>query len=349
MNEDNIKKAFYKLTTTEEFDEKIKSRLEQSGKQNIKIKPRSFAAVAAVLLVVVLVGNVTAYGVSEEYRSRLSEFLNINSENTHYIGSTCINNGIKMNVASTHVVNNTAMIMLVLTKESGDTFKNCMNPGTLEISINDCEQDGYMCYTELSENRLELNIYISMTIVEEFKGGEVFLKIKGLECNESQVTDLNFEDEFEDAFRFDAWNDKLKDAYIEGVWESKFILQEDLDNTVVLENQNKDKRVKMCGRTLQLENVVIADMMVVANATTIGDIEPVTYDLFSSIHPGSGMYYGVAVEIYYENGEVNKMDCMLDNEGNIIAYSLEVIDKESIEYVKIGECVIRRKIENIKE
>lgn len=328
MREDDIKKAYTKLTTSEEFDGRVKCKVE-SQTLHKSTNRKGFVAAAVLLLVVVLAGNATAYGVSEEYRNRLSEFLHINTDDTHYIGTASTDNGITMSVGSTHVVNNTAMILLVFTKENGDTFKNGLNPDEMELAIEGSVQDGYMCYTELSEDEKELNCYISLPIDEAYKGGELSLKINGLICNESQVTDLSFEEEFEE-------------AHIKGVWKSEFVLREDLDNTVVLENPDKSDTVEMCGRTLQIENVVVGDVVVIANTITLGDIEPLPFDPFSSLYVGSGAYYGVFVTIYYENGEVNEMDCMLDDEGNIIAYSLEVIDKEKIESVKVGGCVVRK-------
>ena len=168
MREEDIKNAFAKLTTSEEFDDRVKDSIENHTLHK-STNRKGLVAAAALLLVVVLAGNATAYGVSEEYRNRLSEFLHINSEDTHYIGTTCTDNGITMSVDSTHVVNNIAMIMLVFTKENGDTFKNGMNPDQMEFAIEGSVQDGYMCYTELSEDKKELNCYISLPIDEAYK------------------------------------------------------------------------------------------------------------------------------------------------------------------------------------
>ena len=331
MREDELKEVFSKVHTNSEIDARIKKQVENKmsgGRRRVIGIQKKFAAVLASILVLFLAGNVTGYAFSEEYRSTLSEFLHINNEETHYIGTTDSDNGITMSIESTHVVGNTAMVMAVFKKQNGDNFKNSLNPD-VELTADGKELSGFFVYSVLSEDKNILNCYISFPTEQAFIGKNVVLNVDGLVCNESQTTDLSFEEEFEE-------------AYINGEWESEFVLEPDMDNTWLFVNPDKSRTVSMCGRTLEIEHAIVGDMAVIVNTETIGEIKPLPYDPFSNVYVGSGAYYDVYVSISYKNGREDRLDCTLDDEGNIIAYSLNVINKDDIVKITVGGCTLEK-------
>lgn len=331
MKENELRDAFFRITTCNEMDARIKQQVEEKmngTNRRTGSELKRFVAVLAGLLVLFIAGNVTAFAFSEGYRSSLSEFLNIDREDTHYIGDTDSDSGICMSVESTHVVGNMAMVMAVFTKENGEDFKNSLSPD-VRLSAGGKELSGFFVYSNLSEDKRILNCYISFQMNRDFTGSKVALSVEELVCNESQVTDLDFEEEFEE-------------AYIKGNWECEFVLEPDRDNTLQFINQDKDRKVSMCGRSLEVKSAVVGDMAVIVNTATIGEIEPLPVDPFSNICVSSGAYYDVFVSIFYKDGSVDKLDCALDDDGNIIAYALDVINKPDIEKITVGNCTLEK-------
>jgi|GEM_PF-1790679 hypothetical protein len=305
------------------FDESIRKKA-LSGKNAHK-----YRSVVTLLIIIVLVGltNFAAYALSGEYRELLATVLHLKSEDIHYLGYQDSNNGIRMTVVSSHVVNGTAVILYSFEKENGKRFENGMNPSMNALKINSKEisESAFSCgYTELSEDSKILYCYFEWTIPENISNQSAELCVQNLICNQSQVLGST-------------WQDQL----IEGKWKVTFSLQEDPDNTLTIINDNHTDEILLCGKELQIDNIVISDMIIKVSTTTLKETK-VPFDPLSNIYTGSGAYYGIYIHLKYKDGTMtDQIDCFLDNENNIMACLPETIQKANISEVHIGDIIIK--------
>lgn len=256
-------------------------------------------------------------------QNQLAKKLHLDEENTSIINKSISNNGITMTVVSSHVAKNTAVVMLAFSKDSKEPFGNCLNPDIEKLTIGNKIIENNMLLSELSEDKKTLYCYLTWHMEEPIDGKEVVLNVEQLICNESQVAGKTFSDEI-----------------INGKWPMDFILEANADNTITGINSNLSNRVSMCGKELQINSVVIADLQVIVNTTTISD-RGTPQDLLSNVSTQSGMYYGVYVTVVYEDGsQSEKMDCSLDAHNNIIAYSLNTLTDKKIKEVHVKDIVI---------
>ncbi|MCX8132219.1 MAG: hypothetical protein N3I35_19260 [Clostridia bacterium] len=310
-------------------DDKLISRADEDNvgiKSHHKYKWSKWTVLAASLTLI-FVASLTAFAASSEFRALLAEVLHLNREDTHYIGLSDSDNGVTMRVVSSHVCNNTAVVLFTFKKDNGKAFGNGINP-----SINLCDKKGKNIfdsgmaggiYTELSEDHKTLLCFYTWSFPRGFSEKAVSLKVDELRCNWSEIAGKT-------------WPDEL----IRGNWSVEFELMEDIDNTVTILNSNKSKTVAMCGKTLQIDSISMTDMLLIVNTTTLSD-SGMPVDILSNVSTASGSYYGVYIQLTYADGSVSeRKDCSLDENGNIIAWFPETILMDKVEKIHVGELIV---------
>lgn len=260
---------------------------------------------------------------STRVQNQLAKKLYLNEANLSIENKSISDIGITMSVAASHVTKNTAVVMLAFSKDSEEPFGNCLNPDLKEFTIENKTIEKYMLISELSEDKKNLYCYLTWHMKEPLDGKTVVLDVEQLVCNESQVEGKTFSDEI-----------------INGKWPLDFVLESNKNNSIAVINPNLSERVSMCGKELQINSVVIADLQVIVNTTTLSD-KGKPRDLLSSVSTESGSYYGVYVTVVYEDGsQSKKMDCHLDEDNNIIAYSFNTLLGKKIKKVHVKGIVI---------
>ncbi|RCX09355.1 hypothetical protein DFR58_13631 [Anaerobacterium chartisolvens] len=313
----------------EEYNIKNERLLDNGG---IAVKtPRTnkwiICSILAACLTLIFAAGLTTYSASSDFRGLLAKVLHLDVEDTHYIGLSDSDNGVVLTVVSSHVCKGTAVVLLTFEKDDGQPFGNGMNPS---INLYDKKGDKVFksgmsggIYTELSEDRKTLFCYYTCIFPSNFLEKAVTLKVDELSCNWSEVAGKT-------------WPDEL----IRGNWCVSFELRDGKDNAVTVENYDKSKIVEMCGKKLQIDSVLMSDMLLIANTTTLSD-SGMPVDFLSSVSTASGSYYGVYIWLTYADGSVSeRKDCLLDQNGNIIAWFPETILMDEVTAIHIGEIII---------
>lgn len=264
-----------------------------------------------------------------DFRKLLAQKLNINDDNkklTVTEGNTVNNNGITMKVGSTYTNGIMGIALLAFAKDNGEIFYNSMTPDLKNVLLkrNNEKEVQYQIITELSEDSKVLFCYISFASAKGLTNDIISFDIENLSCNQSQVEGVTF-----------------KDKIIYGNWSSQMWIVH-YDETITATNTTLSEIVSMCGKELQLNSLSLANTVAIINTTVLSDEGlPSGWDaLLSSVSTQSGSYYGVYVEVIYEDGTSNKTDCTLDEDGNIIAWFLEPIKMESVKTVVVGDVSI---------
>jgi hypothetical protein len=267
---------------------------------------------------------------SIEFQKLLAQKLNISDENEklfEFAGDMVSNNGITMKVGSTYSNGNMGITLLAFVKDNGEIFYNSMTPHLKDVSLlkyNSNKEVECQIITELSKDSKVLFCYVSFTSAKGLINEIVCFNFENLSCNQSKEEGLTFKDEI-----------------IYGNWSSRMWVFEN-DETITVTNTALSETVSMCGKKLQLNSVSLANTVAIINTTILSDEGlPSGWDaLLSSVSTQSGSYYGVYVEVMYEDGTSNKTDCTLDEDGNIIAWFLEPIKMESVKTVVVGDVSI---------
>jgi hypothetical protein len=309
-------------------DELIHRAGEESIAVKTLLKNKSLRrSIFAACIALFFVASVTTYAASSSFRELLAEVLHLNVEDTHYIGLSDSDNGITMKVISSHIANNTAVILLTFEKENGQAFGNGMNPNIIlyDKKGNNIFKSGTAggIYTELSEDSKTLFCYYTWNFPSNFSERIVTLKVDELRCNWSEVEGKS-------------WPDGL----IRGNWSVGFELVGNKDNTVTAQNLNKSKTVNMCGKDLQIDSVSITDMLLIVNTTILSN-SGMPFDPLSNVSTASGSYYGIYIRLAYADGRVSEQkDCHLDENGNIIAWFPETIPMDEVMAIHVGDVII---------
>lgn len=287
----------------------------------------SIWSILAACLSLIFAATLTVYATSSDFRGLLAEVLHLDVEDTRYIGLSDSKNGVTLNVVSSHVCKNTAVVLLTFEKDNGQSFGNGMNP-----NITLCDKEGKNIfksgmaggiYTMLSDDCKTLFCYYTWNFPNNFSEKLVTLKVDELRCNWSVVDDKT-------------WPDEL----ICGNWSVSFKLIGGKDNTVTVQNLNKSKTVEMCGRKLQIDSASITDMLLIVNTTTLRD-SGMPVDPLSNVSTASGSYYGVHIQLTYADGSVSeRKDCLLDANGNIIAWFPETIPIDKVVKIQVGSIIL---------
>lgn len=274
-----------------------------------------------------------AHVMSLDFRKILAEKLKINYENKNLSlvhGKMVSYNGITMTVGSTYNSGVVGSALLAFSKDNGEIFYNSMNPNIENISLKNDGDKELECLitTELSEDSKILFCYLSYVNTASRTYDLVSFNIQNLINNQSQMNGVTFKDEI-----------------IYGNWSSTIGLV-DNDETIKVANAKITETVSMCGKELQIDSVKLSNNAVIINTTVLKD-EGMPTDMdasLSSVSTGSGSYYGVYVQLVYEDGTTSdKIDCKLDEEGNIIAWFYEAIDMQSVKVVMVGDVSIEMK------
>ncbi len=265
----------------------------------------------------------TVYAFSPDFQSLLAKKLKLDNEEISSLEISYSNNDITMSAVSSRVVSNTVIIMITFTKDNGKIFENSMNPVVEKLICENKKIDNYMVDTSLSDNKKILYCYFVWNSDSIDHDKTIYLSVNRLLCNESQLNGT-----------------KYKDNTIDGKWSLSFSVDNNSDNIISGDNLDLSKTIYMSGKELQINSVSIADLQVIVNTSILQDFGK-KEDLLSSINTDSGMYYGVYVTIIYEDGSTSgKMDCRLDKDGNIIAFSLNPLTDKQISEVHIKDVVI---------
>ncbi|MHB8129724.1 MAG: hypothetical protein ACYDEX_12075 [Mobilitalea sp.] len=263
------------------------------------------------------------YSFSPTMQSRLADKLHLKEEDTSSINKSVSDNAITMSVVSSHVAGNTAVVMLSFSKDSDDAFGNCLNPDIEKWTVGNKTIENSMLISELSKDKKTLYCYLTWHTDEPLAGKTVTLNVEQLICNESQVIGKVFSDQI-----------------IHGKWTLNFLLKANTNNIMTGINLDLSKTLSMCGKKLQIDSIEIADLQVIVNTTTLSDIgKPM--DPLSSVSTDSGMYYGVFVTVLYADGSQSEtMDCMLDENNNIIACSFNTLTDKEIKEVHVKDVAV---------
>lgn len=285
-------------------------------------KKTIFLLVASILILLCITGS-TVYAFSPALQTLFANVLHLKVEDTSVIDKSINNSRITMSAVSSHVTGSTAVVMMAFTKDNGETFGNSLNPDKMNLTCGNLEVSPYMVRSGLSEDRKKLYCYFTWNSNRSLDGKIVKFEVYKLVCNESEVHGKTFSDQ-----------------EITGKWLVDFKLRANNDDTITGVNYNLSKTVSMCGKELQINSVTVADLQVIVNTTTLKDIGE-TVDHLSSISTSSGMYYGVYVRVKYEDGsQTEKLECSLDDDGNIIAYSFNTLGGKKIKEVHVKDVVI---------
>lgn len=278
--------------------------------------------VVSILILLVIFG-VTVNAFSPTSQTVFAGVLNLKVEDTSVIAKSVSNSGITMSAESSHVAGRTAVVLLTFMKENGETFGNSLNPVEMKLTCGNKEVRPYMVSADLSEDRTKLFCYFTWNSKEPLDGKIVAFEVYKLVCNESQVDGKTFSDQ-----------------EIIGKWVLDFALKANSDDTRNGVNPNLSNTVSMCGKELQIDSVTVADLQVIVHTTTLKD-EGMPVDYLSNISTSSGMYYHVSVWVEYEDGsQTEKLQCSLDDDGNIIAYSFNALGGKKIKEVHVKNVVI---------
>jgi len=309
---------------------------ERTKTKEISVKPwfcHSKKVIAALMLILLFITGGTVYAFSPtmqnvlanklHLKNVLANRLHLKEEDTSIIDKSVSDSGITMSVVSSHVAGSTAVVMLAFTKDNEETFGNSLNPDIENLSYENKKIENYMVDGKLSEDKNTLYCYFTWNANESLDGKTVTLTVNHLICNESQVEGITFSDEL-----------------ISGSWSLKFTLDANTDNTVTGINTDLSKTVSMCGKELQIDSVVVADLQVIVHTTTLKDAG-LPVDMLSNVSTSSGMYYDVSVWVVYEDdSQSEKNECMLDENNNIIAYSFNSLMSKEIKEVHVKDVVI---------
>lgn len=273
-----------------------------------------------------------AHVMSLDFRKILAEKLKIKSDNKNLmiIGNMVTDNEITMTVGSTYNNGVVGSVLLAFSKDNGEIFYNSMNPDLEDIFIKNDSDKELECLitTELSEDRKILFCYLSYVNTATRTFDLVSFNIQNLINNQSQINGVTFKDEI-----------------IYGNWSSTVGLMVK-DEAITVANTKITENVSMCGKELQIDSVTLANNAVIINTTVLKDEGlPTDMDaLLSSVSTWSGAYYDVYVQLVYEGGTTSdKVDCQLDEEGNIISWLYESIDMQSVKTVMVGDVSIEVK------
>ncbi len=279
--------------------------------------------IAAVFLIL-CVANAAVYAVSPDLRYMLSEKLRIKNEETHLIGKSVHDNGITMKIISSHVSKNTAVVLLAFSKDNGEKFGNSLNPYKNKIICDNKEISLMGIYSELSDDCKTLYCYYTWAFSNSDKHSQkATIKIHNLICNQSRVEGVQFNDEM-----------------LYGNWNLQFELLKNKDNSLTATNPNVNNTISMCGKKLHINSVTLTDMLMIVNTTTLSD-SGMPKDPLSNVNTESGTYYGIFTQLIYENGTVSKkMDCQLDEKGNIISWYPKTINLDGLKEIHVGDVVI---------
>ena len=296
---------------------------ENNGSSKLWFRYSKKVVVTLILILLLCITGGMSCAFSPTMQNLLANKLHLDEKETSIINKSVSDNGITMSVVSSHVAKNTAVVMLAFTKNSEKPFGNCLNPNIEKLTTGNKLIEKCMLVSELSEDKKTLYCYLTWHTYEPLDGKTVTLNVEQLVCNESQVNGKTFSDEI-----------------INGKWPLDFALEANTDNIIAGINSNLSKMVSMCGKELQINSVEIADLQVIVNTTTLSDTgKPV--DLLSNVSTDSGMYYDVYVTVVYEDGsQSEKMDCTLDENNNIIAYSFNTLTDKKIKEVHVKDIVI---------
>ncbi|KUO73381.1 MAG: hypothetical protein APF77_13750 [Clostridia bacterium BRH_c25] len=285
-------------------------------------------SILAACFTLIFALSLTAYAASSNFRELLAEVLHLDVEDTHYIGLSDSDNGVTLNIVSSHICKDTAVVLLTFEKDNGKAFGNGMNPNIIL-----CDKKGNNIfessiaggiYTKLSEDSKTLFCYYTWNFPSNFSERIVTLTVDELRCNWSEVAGKT-------------WPDEL----ISGNWSVSFELIENKDNTVTVQNPNKSKTVTMCGKELQIDSITMTDMLLIANTTTLSD-SGMPVDLLSNVSTASGSYYGVFIQLTYTDGRVSEQkDCCLDRNGNIIAWFPETTSMSEVVKIQVGDVIVK--------
>lgn len=300
---------------------------ESTAVKSFNKNKRSRWSILAVCLILIFAVSLTAYAASSNFRELLAEVLHLDIEDTHYIGLSDSDSGVTMNIVSSHICNDTAVVLLTFEKDNGQAFGNGMNPNIIlcDKKGNNIFESGISggVYAELSEDKKTLFCYYTWNFPSNYSQRIITLKVDELCCNWSEIAGKT-------------WPDEL----ISGNWSVNFELIEDKDNTRTVANLNKLNTVTMCGKELQIDSITMTDMLLIANTTTLSDTG-MPVDLLSSVSTASGSYYGVYIQLSYADGRVSEQnDCCLDENGNIIAWFPETISMDEVVKIQVGDVII---------
>lgn len=298
----------------------IQNAIESEQKLNLlkkrKLRLRYLIAFGCITLCFT---GVTVYAAS----SILADKLGVGIDDIHSIDKYVSNEGITMTVISSHVCEESAVVLVTFTKDKGEKFENSLNPYKQTITCNGLSIPFTGIYTELSEDSKTLYCYYTWNLTDNTEIRSIDMTIQNLICNESMIEGKTF-----------------KDDILHGNWSIKFDLVNDESYTRKVINKDVTKKVTMCGKELQINYILLTDMLLIIDTNSLND-SGIPEDLTSSISTESGSYYGVYIQLEYINGKVSeKRDCLLDSNGQIVAWFPETISIDDVDKIHVGDVVI---------
>lgn len=287
MSECNLHDDFYQ-NIKEGVEKKMKTR-----RKKIKRIVYSVATIAIVLCV-----NVTAYGLSEDYRNWLSDKLGVR---TSIVNKSVESNGIEMKVVSYYRMEDTVVMLLTFEKVNGETFAEEMNIENIEVKKNNQASRQILShFSTLSDDKKSILTMVTLDVNRE----DACIEVKDLE---SMTTG---------------------EHCIDGEW----ILEVPISN-----KSEKAKKISNINPvSIPLQDKEYTVMQVEITKTTLV-LKCATKDRVRTEADILSSQMGVNVKIEYKDGSKNSdLYCVPDNKGNLMISVWDAAYLENIHQIYLN-------------
>lgn len=287
MSECNLHDDFYQ-NIKEGVEKKMKTR-----RKKIKRIVYSVATIAIVLCV-----NVTAYGLSEDYRNWLSDKLGVR---TSIVNKSVESNGIEMKVVSYYRMEDTVVMLLTFEKVNGETFAEEMNIENIEVKKNNQASGQILShFSTLSDDKKSILTMVTLDVNRE----DACIEVKDLE---SMTTG---------------------EHCIDGEWILEVPISNKSEKAKKISNINPVS-IPLQDKEYTVMQVEITKTTLVLKCTTKDRVRTEA-DIFSS-------QMGVNVTIEYKDGSKNSdLYCVPDNKGNLMISVWDATYLENIHQIYLN-------------
>jgi hypothetical protein len=308
MNIEDLLNEYKLIGTDENFDKCVRQEVISKG-NNYKRRMKNLTF-AVIFISLISLTNVSVYAISDGYRNWLAKYLGINETDTHYIGNQSIDNNITLEVVSSHVVDNTAVVLVTFKHNNGERFNSDLISDEIILMYHDEDITSGLIGidSELSSDSEILKCILTFNISNKYLGNNVTFQIHNLISKEPQKEGYN------------------------GMWETNFVLNRDIDNYTTKSILKKDKIVNINCDKYKLNSISLADTFIIISAELLAGSKPEDYGISSQ--------YGAVVKIEYMDGREEIFDCIPDNDNNLIIWSFDTNFTKDIKQVYLNDIKI---------
>lgn len=249
-------------------------------------------------IAIVICVNVTAYGLSEDYRNWLSDKLGVR---TSIVNKSVESNGIEMKVVSYYKMEDTVVMLLTFEKVNGETFAEEMNIENIEVKKNNQASGQILShFSTLSDDKKSILTMVTLDVNRE----DACIEVKDLE---SMTTG---------------------EHCIDGEWILEVPISNKSEKAKKISNINPVS-IPLQDKEYTVMQVEITKTTLVLKCATKDRVRTEA-DIFSS-------QMGVNVTIEYKDGSKNSdLYCVPDNKGNLMISVWDATYLENINQIYLN-------------